>query len=72
VTERLQCERCGIRDGTVAVRRLRTQEAPLCDVCDASLRGRLTPQPSRVIVVAFILSMVAFVVVSAIVIVLVS
>jgi hypothetical protein len=72
VTERLQCERCGTRDETVAVRTLQTREALLCDLCDASLHGRLTPQPSRVIVVAFVVAMVGFVVVSAVVIVLVS
>jgi hypothetical protein len=72
VTERLQCERCGTHDDTVAIRTLQTQEAPLCDLCDASLHGRLGPQPSRIIIVAFVVAMAAFVVVSAIVIVLVS
>ena len=72
MTERLQCERCGTHDDTVAMRQLQTQEALLCDLCDASLHGRLGPQPSRIIVVAFVVAMVAFVVVSAVVIVLVS
>ncbi len=72
MTERLQCERCGTRDDTVAIRQLPTQEALLCDVCDASLHGTLGPQRSRVIVMAFVVAMVAFVVVSAVVIVLVT
>jgi uncharacterized paraquat-inducible protein A len=71
VTERLECERCGTTDGTVAVRQLRTQTAALCDLCDAALHGRLMPQPSRVIILAFALAMAGFVVVSAVVIVLV-
>ena len=54
----------------MVIRTVRSQQAPLCDVCDASLHGRLSPQPSRVVVVAFVVAIVAFVVVSAIVIVL--
>jgi uncharacterized membrane protein len=72
VTERLECERCGTRDGTVQVRQLRHQSAPLCDLCDAALHGTLGPQPSRMIIVAFAVAVVGFAAISAIVIVLVS
>ncbi len=41
---------------------------PLCDICDASLRGTLGPQPSRIIVLAFLIAMAVFVVGSAVVI----
>jgi hypothetical protein len=71
VTDGLVCERCGTTE-TVAVRQLSSQTAPLCDLCDASLHGKLTPQPSRLIILAFVLAMAAFVVVSAVVIVLIS
>lgn len=72
MTERLECERCGTHDGTVQVRQLRHQSAPLCDLCDASLHGTLGPQPSRTIIVAFAVAIFGFAVISAIVIVLAS
>jgi NAD-dependent SIR2 family protein deacetylase len=68
VQERLECDRCGTKDDSVAPRELRTMTVPLCDICDASLRGTLGPQPSRIIVLAFLIAMAVFVVGSAVVI----
>ena len=72
MSEHLECERCGTRDSTVEVRPLGRQTAPLCDICDASVHGTLSPQPSRTIIVAFAVAIIGFVVISAIVIVLAS